>query len=228
MRIKSLTLFSNDLDSQRDFYRNVLGFDISNESIDSFSVSVGWSTLTFKKAEERHLYHYCFLIPFNKFDEAYEWFSKRLKLISLDEETTFEFENWNAKSFYFYDGNGNIAECIVRYDLSNESSPDFSISDLLCINEIGTPTYAIEEINNHIEATTGSQFWKGDYERFGTNGDNEGLFLLVNSRIKKSWFPTNLPTIPSTYEATIETGKGLFDIFYADQALRAIKKVLLP
>ncbi|MFT4758702.1 MAG: hypothetical protein ACI9XO_000271 [Paraglaciecola sp.] len=49
-----------------------------------------------------------------------------------------------------------------------------------------------------------SKFWKGDDLRFGTNGTEEGLFLLPNYELKKEWFPTNLPVEPSPFLALIE------------------------
>ncbi len=227
MRIKTLTLFSNDLDAQKEFYRDLLGFNLSSESLDDFSVDIGWSTLTFKKSAEKHICHYCFLIPSNKMDEAYAWFAGRLNIIESEGESMFESSSWNANSFYFYDGDGNVAECIVRYDLQNPSSSDFSISDLLCVNEIGAATSDIQMINNDLESNLGSYFWKGNKERFGTNGDQEGLFLLVNKEIKKVWFPTNSPTQSSPFEAEVETDKGFFEISFSDQKIKCIKKVLV-
>ena len=228
MRIKKLTLFSADLESQKLFYRDTLGFDLLNETSESFSISMGWSILSFKKSKEKFLYHYCFLIPSNKLDEGFEWFKNRVDIVSFEGNTKFDFESWNAKSFYFLDGSGNIAECIVRYDLDNPSLSKFSISDLLCVNEIGSPTNQIQKFNESLEMSIGSTFWKGDLSRFGTNGNNEGLFLLVNPEIKKVWYPTNTLTQSSPFEASIETNKGIFEISYSGQDILVIQKVLVP
>lgn len=224
MKIKTLTLLSNDLESQKTFYRDILGFTLSNESSESFTLSIGWSKLTFKKSKEKYYYHYCFLIPSNKFEEAYEWFSERMDIVSQEEETKFDFISWNAKSFYFYDGNGNIAECIVRYDLDNLADSSFNLSQLLCVNEIGAPSNNILKMNEILESQTGSVFWKGNFSRFGTNGDNEGLFLLVNNEVKKIWFPTQVPTQVSPFKAEIETGKGVFNISFSREGLTPLKK----
>lgn len=219
MRIKNITLYSHDLNSQRSFYKEILGFDICKESSDSFSIQVGWSVLTFKRSSYKYLYHYCFLIPSNKLDDAFEWFGHRLNTIEVNQQHKFDFKNWNARSFYFYDGNGNVAECIVRYDLDNQSTGEFSISDMLCVNEIGTPTSDISGINRILESNMGSKFWKGDKIRFGTNGDQYGLFLLVNNELKDRWFPTDVPTQISPFEATIETPTGLYNLAYSDQRI---------
>lgn len=224
MRIKTLTLYSNDLESQKSFYQHTLGFNLAEETNDFFSVDIGWTKLTFKKSDETHHYHYCFLIPANKLDETYKWFEGRMDIIKNSETSIFSFEDWNARSFYFYDGNRNLAECIVRYDLTFESGGDFTINDLLCINEIGSPTKNIQKTNQMLESSIGSHFWKGDDYRFGTNGNQEGLLLLVNPVEKKFWFPADDPIIPSPYKAEIETNKGSFDLVYYKENLSALKK----
>ena len=219
MKVKAITLFSNDLKSQKKFYQETLGFELANETDDSFTVSVGWSNLTFKKAAEKFSYHYCFLIPSNKLEEALKWFKARTPIIRIENIYTNFFESWNARSFYFYDGNGNLAECIVRYDLKNDSNTSFTISDLLCLNEIGMPSNRIQSLNDTLRTELSSHFWKGNMQRFATNGSQEGLFLLVNNKVKKTWFPSKLRTQSSPFEATIETKKGCFNIEFADEEL---------
>ena len=136
MKIKSITLLAKDLEAQKSFYRDTLGIDLVEESSYAFTIRIGWSTLTFRKSNEKYIYHYCFLIPSNKLDEALEWFGARLDILPIEEKYNYFFKNWNAKSFYFYDGDGHVAECIVRYDLDNPSPLPFGVSDLLCVNEI--------------------------------------------------------------------------------------------
>lgn len=205
MRITKLELYTDTLDLQKAFYTKSLGFDISDSSADHFTVNVGWSTLTFKKSKSEHRYHYCFLVPCNRLDQAKTWMSDRTQLIEIEPgRYTQSFDEWNAESFYFYDGSGNLAECIVRHDLENESQLPFDKTALLCVNEIGLPTSDIKKTNQLINQLVGSQFWKGDTARFGAHGDDEGLILLPNYDIKKTWFPTDLKTTTSPFVATLE------------------------
>ena len=224
MKVKAITLFSNDLKSQKSFYVETLGFIPSNETEESFTIKVGWTNLTFKKSTEKFCYHYCFLIPSNKLEEALVWFTSRLDLVQIEKEFTYFFESWNAKSFYFYDGNGNLAECIVRYDLDNPSESQFTSSDMLCVNEIGMPSKHVRKLNDTLANEMNSYFWKGDMERFATNGSQEGLFLLVNNDIKKTWFPTNLYTESSPFAAIVETKKGIFNIEFSDGEIKVSNK----
>lgn len=215
MKFKELKLYTNKIELEFNFYSKILGFELVDYNTNSFTVKIGWSKLTFKKSEKEHLYHYCFLIPSNKLSEALEWMEKRTEVIEIESgRKTQNFESWNADSFYFYDGSGNIAEFIVRYDLYNEDSNGFNANTVLGINEIGMPTNNIEKINDQLQNEIGTVFWKGDVERFGTNGDQEGIFLLPNHEVKDTWFPTNSKITLEPFEAIIENDEKEYSVEY--------------
>ncbi|WP_338792127.1 hypothetical protein [Bernardetia sp. MNP-M8] len=212
MKIKEITLFTNQLTEQLYFYKKTLGFEISKTSIRNFTLQIGFTKITFEASEQKHIYHYCFLIPSNQLEAAIKWLSSRLDIIKIEDKRIIQrFESWNADSIYFYDGAGNIAEFIVRYDLKNETAKkEFDLSQILCVNEIGMPTKNIREVNQKLETELNSKFWKGDLESFGTNGTQEGLFLLPNNEIKKEWFPTDLETESSPFYGIFEIGSYLY------------------
>jgi hypothetical protein len=220
MKIKKLKLYTNNFNQEKYFYSETLGLDVINESSNKFTLKVGWSELTFEKSEKQFIYHYCFLIPSNKLHQALKWMEKRVNIIDIENgRKTQRFENWNANSFYFYDASGNIAEFIVRHDLRNESNRDFEISDVLCVNEIGMPINNIENTNNTLQKNLGTEFWKGDLKRFGTNGSQEGLFLLPNYNIKDIWFPTPIKLRPEPFEAVIENMKKLYSLSFKNETI---------
>lgn len=205
MKFKKLILYTNKLEEEQDFYSNTLGFEITDQNPTSFTAKIGWSELTFKRAELERKYHYCFLIPSNQLTQALEWMEKRVEIIDIENgRKTQNFETWNADSFYFYDASGNIAEFIVRYDLKNDSNGSFDISKVLCVNEIGMPTKNIEKLNTQLELEIKTSLWKGDLKRFGTNGNQEGIFLLPNYEIKDVWFPTQVKIYPEPFETFVE------------------------
>ena len=221
MKIKEITLFTNQLEKQSAFFSETMGLDIIEKKDNKFSVQIGWTVLTFQKSNIDHKYHYCFLIPSNKLDESIEWLKKRLEIIKIEgNRIKQKFESWNAESVYFYDGSGNLAEFIVRYDLENNLENGFDLSQILCVNEIGMPTNDVEKINSVLEKELNSKFWKGNLNRFGTNGTQEGLFLLVNHELKKIWFPTELETEPSPFNATIEVNKKTYGIEFKKEKLK--------
>jgi len=225
MKFKKLKLFTNKLESELRFYSETLGFKILEQNSTSFSVKVGWSELAFEKSDKEHSYHYCFLIPSNKLHQALEWMESRVDIIDLENgRKTQNFETWNADSFYFYDASGNVAEFIVRYDLANEESEDFDISKVLGVNEMGMPTANVKKTNDQLQSELDTEFWKGDIERFGTNGSQEGIFLLPNYYLKDIWFPTTIKIKPEPFEAIIENGKKEYYLEFRNEKIKTIKK----
>ena len=234
MIIKKLHLYSNQIEAQKIFFEDILGFEIDLYKDESFAIQVGNSQLIFEKNKtqsrnnnEYHSqsnYHYCFLIPRNKLKEAKEWMQQKVNLIAdKTGQVIYDFESWNAASFYFRDADGNIAEFIARYDLDNDSNKPFDISQIISVNEIGMPTSHVKDFNQLLSDKLGTKFWKGDLKRFGTNGDQHGLFLLVNPDIKKTWFPTKTVVSKKSFKAIIESNDQLFNLQY-DGASVAIKE----
>lgn len=215
MKIKKLKLFTNKIEEEYLFYSEILGFEILEKSKNSFTVKIGWSELSFEKSEQEFLYHYCFLLSSNHLSQALAFMEKRTTVINIEDSGKIQrFEHWNADSFYFYDASGNIAELIVRHDLKNLDESEFDISKILGINEIGLPTRNLKTTNDQLIRDLKTEFWKGDLERFGTNGSQEGLFLLPNYKLKDVWFPSSIKIKPNDFEAIIENlGKNYLLLF---------------
>ena len=221
MKFKKLKLYTNKLELEKKFYSEILGFKITDENANSFSLEIGWSELVFEKSAIEHKYHYCFLIPANKLNEALEWMEKRTDVIHIENGRKIEnFKSWNADSFYFYDASGNIAEFIVRYDLKNNIKSKFDLSEVIGINEIGMATKDVRKINTQLETELGTKFWKGDLERFGTNGSQEGIILLPNYELKEIWFPTSLKIKPEPFETIIENNGKEYHVEFNNEKLR--------
>ena len=224
MKIKEITLYTNKLKAQKYFYQNTLGFDLIEENEDAFSIQIGASKTTFQRSKKDYKYHYCFLIPSNKLDDAIKWISKKLDLIKIEGERVIQrFDSWNAESVYFFDGDGSLAEFIVRYDLDNATTEDnFDINQIISFNEIGMTTRDVAKTNAILEKQLNSSLWKGGLERFGVNGTQEGLFLLVNYELKKSWFPTQVPTQPSPFKGIFESEGKLFNLVFENEEIHLI------
>lgn len=219
MHIQSLSLYTQSLEAEKAFYRDTLGFAI-DEKEDSFSVQIGTSILQFVKSEDAHLYHYCFLIPRNQLQDAVAWLGERLPVLEIEPgRFTQRFESWNADSVYFYDGSGNIAECIVRHDLKNDAETEFGVSSFLCVNEIGLASDDVASMNQQLGDAMGTSFWKGDLERFGTHGSQHGLFLLPNYHTKTTWFPTQAKVEPAPFEAIIQYNNVRNEVRYRGEKL---------
>ncbi len=222
MKIKQLTLYTDKFTAQKEFFENTLGFMVHQEEHDRFWIQIGWTKFCFQRSQESYAYHYCFLIPGNKLQEALKWVQSKVDIVeTADNENVVFFDSWNAHAFYFYDAAGNIAECIVRHDLQLESNSPFGIADFLCVNEIGLGTDDIAKTNQELENQLGTRFWKGDNERFATNGSQEGLFLLPNYRIKEIWFPSDIAIKPNPVAGIIENEGRSYNFQYRNAEVKA-------
>ena len=149
MKIRELQLFTNELEKTKSFYTTILAFELIEETENQFSLQVGWTRLTFVKSDEEHIYHFSFLVCKNQFEKAFDWIQNKTKILNTDtDQHIANFENWNAQSFYFYDGGRNLAEMITHYNLAYENDEEFDQHSILGISEIGLPTTYIEATNH--------------------------------------------------------------------------------
>lgn len=205
MKFKKANLYTSNLAAERDFYTTTLGLDLIQSTSTIFIVRVGWTELSFTASPDPHRYHYCFLVPCNLFSESLEWMRARADIIEVYEgELAVHFDNWNAKSFYFYDASGNIVEFIARYDLGNAAEGPFGAHHILGLNEIGFPVRDIAGTDSVLSDLLGTQAWKGNDQRFGTNGDQEALILLPNYDVKETWFPTDHRMANEPFELVVQ------------------------
>lgn len=212
MRIKNLTLYTTNIEAQKQFYKSVFDVGFTEESHDHFSFQMGWTNLSFRQSEVTNLYHYCYLIPSNKLESAIQWLDGKVDLIKTNGSVIHNHDHWNAKAIYFYDADGNIGEFIVRYNLDNATKGDFSYNDILCVNEIGAPSADPKRLNLFLVENLGTTIWKVDLKRFAVNGDKEGMILLVNNEIKDKWYPTDLFSASAPFEAQILNNGQTSDI----------------
>ncbi|WP_291074653.1 MULTISPECIES: VOC family protein [unclassified Empedobacter] len=228
MKIRELQLFTNELEKTKSFYTTILAFDLIEETENQFSLQVGWTRLTFIKSDEEYIYHFSFLVCKNQFEKAFDWIQNKTKILNTNtDQHIANFENWNAQSFYFYDGSRNLAEMITHYNLAYENDAEFDQHSILGISEIGLPTTDIEATNLVLEEKTTSKFWKGDFETFGTNGSDEGKILLPNYFIKTTWFPTTDTITPTPFTAILENENCYSKVIFNNNKLNISNLAIL-
>lgn len=215
MKIKEIKLLSNDLIGTERFYCEILGLELSERGDSTISFAAGNSTLTFlHTTRENCIYHFAFEIPHNKLNEAQKWLASRVDLIEFQGSPVIDFPNWNAKSLYFYDNNGNVLECIARFDNERGSEKPFGSSDFISISEIALVSDNVKELAaDLIKRYELSHFTRQKQsEEFSVLGDDNGLIILVNSNHK--WFPTPVKVGRFPVSLTIENSNGKFTIDY--------------
>lgn len=192
MQISEVHLLTNSLSETEFFYEKKLGLKVVGKSDGLLSFQMGSSKLCFHLSDriQKPRYHFAFDIPENRLYEALEWIRKRTEIIPFEAHEIIDFSNWHAKSFYFCDTNGNILECIVRYDLKNTSDELFNSDSFLKISEIG---FVVNDVLGFCDAI--NLKYETDYfvmqpkrDNFAVLGDNHGLFIV--SGTNRNWFPT--------------------------------------
>ena len=90
----------------------------------------------------------------------------------------------------------------------------------LGLNEIGMPTRNISLLNAQLEKEVKTAFWKGDFQRFGTNGSQEGIFILPNYLEKELWFPTDIKIKPEPFEVELENLGILYELKFEKEQVK--------
>ena len=190
MKIKELVLYTQNLESQIEFYTKKLQFEIVHQDKMRCSFKVGNSILSFELGENNKPYHFAFNIYSNKEHEALNWLKERVELLPFNGKRMVNFQSWNAKALYFYDPDKNIVEYIARKNLKNNSRESFTSASVLNISEIGVASSALKKTYEMINKFKPIELYSGNFNRFCALGDEEGMFILVDPTLKK-WFPCN-------------------------------------
>ena len=101
---------------------------------------IGATVLVFADAPGDPFYHFAFLVPGDRFDAAMQWAQPHVDLLPDAEsgDVVVEFDNWDARAFYFHDPVGNIVEMIAHNGLCESGATGaFDPSELLGVSEIG-------------------------------------------------------------------------------------------
>ncbi|MFV7234736.1 VOC family protein [Flavobacterium sp. ZB4R12] len=193
MNILELELLTDTIDETELFYNNVIGLKTISKNNSSISFEAGATKLTFRSSENLiPVYHFAFDIPNNKLPEAFVWIEKKTKILEvIPPDKIADFYNWNAKSFYFYDNNGNILEFIARFSLDNASEKPFDGSSIVSLSEIGFVSKNVSQLSDEIcKKYDLSLFPKQPkLNKFIVLGTDTGLFILVEEN--RDWYPTD-------------------------------------
>src|SRR6476661_2338713 len=108
MRITELSLDTQNLQEQLDFYTNILGLPLKEKTPGTFTVQAGTTRLTFRETTKATLYHFAFTIPSNKLASGKAWLTDRVSLLTLNGQDEFGGESWNSGSLYFRDPANHI------------------------------------------------------------------------------------------------------------------------
>lgn len=221
MEIQQLKLFSKDISAQYHFYKNILSFDVDFFGENKIAFQAGNTQLIFEeKPGCNFIYHFAFLIPNQKIEEAILFLEKKgIELLEKDGEQIVYFgtkENYTGRAIYFFDEDGNIAEFIERPTLNHQAQTRFQLNQIIKINEIGIPVdvplsfsnklikdYKIQVVDNGIMRE--DFCWVGDYD---------GVFIVVKNG--RHWLPTELPARSNDCWVKFESQGNIYEMEFKD------------
>lgn len=221
MKIEYLKVYSQKIEEQKRFYRDVLELSVSENNESSFKVHIGFSQLEIEEKKDATPYHLAFHIPPQREQAALEWIEKRTTILKNEGDKIVDFPAWKAKSLYFYDPDNNILEFISRRDLYPPQSGEFSSEEILGISEVGLATNNVEEKFSFLNENFGLEKYSGDYERFCAVGDDEGLFIIIN-KDQKDWIPTGDKAYASPFELKLSVEKAIFGAQFRNERLELL------
>ncbi|WP_159801081.1 VOC family protein [Flavobacterium sp. MK4S-17] len=195
MKILELEILSDNLAETERFYKNVLGLKpYHKDDASTIIFKAGYTSLVFRKSENlKPVYHFAFDVPNNRFYEAYETIKAKTPVILIqDGQDIADFTNWDARSFYFYDNNGNIVEIITRYANKVFAGKPFGASNIICVSEIGLVIGKVPQFADMLYNKFGVPIFHRQprSEKFTVSGDDDGLFILAESG--RNWYPTQV------------------------------------
>ncbi len=216
MTIQEIELQTKDLAGMEAFYHQVMELPIARKTGDSISFIAGQSVITFRLREgDRSFYHFAFLIPENKLEEAYQWVTSRTSVLPYNHASNIaDFANWNAHAFYFHDPQKNILEFIVHHDLKNASDAPFSSDAIIGLCEIGITVDDVAEACQQFHEIYGVPYFeKGPYmDDFAVMGTED--CLLIISATGRGWLPTGQPAGKYFLKTVLNINNRIHDISY--------------
>ncbi|MEZ5008445.1 MAG: hypothetical protein R2753_09895 [Chitinophagales bacterium] len=217
MEITSIQLLSSNIEQQKKFYSESLGFSLK-ETKNGFSIQAGATKLSFElDLNGNNFYHFAFLVADNHFEDCLTYVKNKGISILPDKFTSEEITYWDnnsGRSFYFYDADKNIVEFITRPSLNYLSDQPWSINEIIKINEIGTPVNAPLETSTYLLNNFPFSIPQHNIDRFNDTfcwyGSFEGTLLVVKKG--REWYPTAHEAISSNLKLQIQEKTDLIHL----------------
>lgn len=212
MHINVLHILARDLEAQRRFYVDTLGFALESSTPIEFTIVTGASRLRFiDQTSARSAfgpYHFAFNIPFDQVEAAKTWAAARAPLIAdRVGQTDFPSELFASRQIYFFDSDGNIVEFIGRQRQPAAVSAEFTARDSVHgISEIGVAVpHVPDAVRGYLNEFGESRFGPNPGSDFAAVGDDDGMLIVV--REGRTWFPdTGIPARPLWLEVELARG----------------------
>lgn len=215
-----------------DFYGTELQFNFLQRSAVRFAFALGETTIEFVQGSGGPFYHFAFLVPGNRFDQALDWIRGRAALLPDPDshDIRVDFANWHASACFFHDPAGNIVELIAHrgYEDTRTNEP-FLPREFIGLSELGLvgephemAQRLADELNLHV--------WDGTLDvphRIAFVGERARSLIL--SRPGRGWRPTGRPAEPYPIEVVLAgTSAGDIQLEASVYRIRSLSPADLP
>ncbi|ATP39979.1 hypothetical protein CSE16_07910 [Solibacillus sp. R5-41] len=213
MDITNAKLKTHKLKEMKEFYEQILGFTIENETLNSFQITLGKSSIEFndKDVLGKPYYHFACDIPSNQFGEAKIWIKNKTNLLTENGADEINFTYSVAKSFYFEDPSGNIIEFIARLEDNPSSDKPFSLGSIQKLSEMSLIVPDKMDVvnylmNNHIVERSDSEITSTSLS-FMSDKKTKVYLLLASSNRK--WLFSEKESKVFPIEISLDSGTVL-------------------
>jgi catechol 2,3-dioxygenase-like lactoylglutathione lyase family enzyme len=214
MHIREIHLLTNDIEGTRQFYTEKLDAPIDTINETSISFLMGSTRLTFTLTEKMEpYYHIAFDVPNNQLEEALDWTRQRIPILPISGNSVIvDYPRWDARSFYFYDNNGNILEFIDRYEVPSQSSEPFAGSSILYASEVGIAVENVATFSDQLIEQYGVELFKKQprLQNFAAVGTDTGLFII--STTNRNWYPVDRKALPFPTKVIFEVDGRVMEL----------------
>lgn len=203
MRIRELTLATNDVAAQSTFWGRTLGLPVQ-DAVNATEVSFRQSTVRFEQAPTGldPRYHFAINVPRGSIDEAAAWIEDRHELLAFHDDpdvpegATIVHTDRGASALYFLDAAGNVAELIANDNLDDRLEEPFGQQSLLEVAEIGIATSDTAATSAAIQEVLSAEILWGGREGWLLTaiGDDHGVVIVAPTG--RGWIPVGLPACP--------------------------------
>jgi catechol-2,3-dioxygenase len=198
MHIEKVSLLTNNLDQQDNFYRGVLGLMVERADY-KLLVHAGATLLEFQQGTQNWdgAYHFAFDIPENQVDKAYQRLRDKVEFFPAEDGSdVVAHSGWDAHGFYFRDPGGNVVEIIGRHAQGNASDGAFGPESILYVSEIGLPSEDVQGTVRKLQDDLELEIYDGaGSTAFTAVGNPHGL--LIVTALDRIWYPHT--GVASTY-----------------------------
>ncbi|RKP57363.1 glyoxalase/bleomycin resistance/dioxygenase family protein [Cohnella endophytica] len=208
-RFSRLVLNTVSLQGTKQFYEELLGFEVAFESDDEirFRPTPDFELVFLEKEEPLTPAHIAFEVPYSAFDEVVALMRERGIPLSKwpDGRTMDRYET--GQNVYFRDDNGNLLEMISHLYVNEDGWQSSGPLQIMYVREIGFPVENVAAFRESLVDLFGMRLTMvSDAFTFAIGGTAHAVIASVRRR----WIPISMVALPPKMEVEFQASDSAF------------------